>query len=108
MILYTVFDTEKKTFAYPLIAESEQQVQESLNLMNPENLSSLQICTICPLSHPQDIFLLSINPEKKLPAFLTSRSAEVTSSATQQPEGARSSALASKKATKKSKPRGKK
>lgn len=84
MILYSVYDKKNGTFSYPLTAESKQQVEESLAVMNPENLEDLHVEVICPLSANADIFLLSVHPEKKYPAFLANRSAEVTSSATQQ------------------------
>lgn len=89
-ILYVVYDKSKKTLSQPLIGPSLEVATDSLNLLNPENLSDLIIHPILTLNSNLDLFLLSIDPTKSLPDFIIDKSGEVTSSPTQQPTGASS------------------
>jgi len=67
MLLYLVFDKDKKTLSTPLLAPSLEIAQASLQELNPENLSSLTIYPILTLNNPLDLFLLTLDENKKLP-----------------------------------------
>jgi len=87
MILYLVCDLKNQTSTAPAVADSLELAQDALKEINPENLDDLHIHILAELSTFLDLFLLDVNPEKKLPEFLFNRTAEVTPSASHQPEG---------------------
>ncbi|UYD39240.1 MAG: hypothetical protein [Wigfec virus K19_170] len=70
-ILYLVFDSQKQTLSTPLLAPTLEIAQQSLNSLNPENLSSLSIHQLAILNSPLDLFLLSIDETKTLPSNIT-------------------------------------
>jgi len=73
MLLYLVFDKNKKTVSTPLLAPSLEIAQTSLNQLNPENLNDLIIHPIKVLSSPLDLFLLNIDETLSLPDFIIPR-----------------------------------
>nr|QJB19041.1 MAG: hypothetical protein [Microvirus sp.] len=90
MLLYLVVNLVDQSITPPALGESLEQVKQALKQINPENISDLHIHPLLTINDPLDFFLISLDSEKKLPDFILNRSADVTSSATQQPEGASS------------------
>lgn len=87
MLLYLVVNLSDNSITPPALGESLEQVELALKQINPENISDLHIHSLLTINNPLDFFLLSLDSEKKLPDFILNRSADVTSSATQQPKG---------------------
>jgi hypothetical protein len=73
MLLYLVFDKDKKTLSTPLLAPTLEIAETSLKELNPENLDSLLIYPIATLNSPLDLFLLAIDENKPLPDFILPR-----------------------------------
>lgn len=71
MLLYLVYDKDQKTLSTPLLAPTQEIAQNSLNELNPENLSSLIIHPLAILNNPLDLFLLTIDETQPFPDFLT-------------------------------------
>ena len=84
MLLYLVYDSTAKTVSYPLTAPNAETAYQALQELNPENLSDLIIHPLLTLNSPLDLFLLSLDENKTLPAFLINRSDSVTPESTQQ------------------------
>jgi len=74
MLLYVVYDKDQKTLSTPLLAPTLEIAQNSLNTLNPENLTSLIIHPLAILSSPLDLFLISVDDTKSLPDFLLNSS----------------------------------
>lgn len=73
MLLYLVYDKEKKTLSTPLLAPTLEIAQNSLNQINPENLTSLIIHPLAILNNPLDLFLLNVDASIPLPDFIIPR-----------------------------------
>jgi len=73
MLLYLVYDKDKKTVTTPLLAPTLEIAEISLRELNPENLTSLILYPLFDLNSPLDLFLLAINEEKPLPNFIIAR-----------------------------------
>jgi hypothetical protein len=73
MLLYLVYDKKQKTLSTPLLAPTLEIAQNSLNQLNPENLSDLIIYPLQNLNSPLDLFLLAIDEQKALPDFIIPR-----------------------------------
>ena len=74
MLLYLVYDKDKKTLSTPLLAPTLEIAQLSLKELNPENLNSLILHPLQILNSPLDLFLLSIDETINLPDFILSNS----------------------------------
>lgn len=70
MLLYLVYDKDKKTLSTPLLAPTQEIAVNSLKELNPENLDSLLIYPLQTLNSPLDLFLLAIDENKSLPDFI--------------------------------------
>lgn len=70
MLLYLVYDKDKKTLSAPLLAPTQEIAENALKELNPENLSSLIIHPLITLNSPIDLFLLSIDETISLPDFV--------------------------------------
>lgn len=70
MLLYIVYDKDKKTLSAPLLAPTQEIAENALKELNPENLSSLIIHPLISLNSPIDLFLLSIDETISLPDFV--------------------------------------
>lgn len=70
MLLYLVYDKDKKTLSAPLLAPTQEIAENALKDLNPENLSSLIIHPLITLNNPIDLFLLSIDETISLPDFV--------------------------------------
>lgn len=70
MLLYLVYDKDKKTLSAPLLAPTQEIAENALKELNPENLSSLIIHPLSNLKQPLDLFLLSIDETISLPDFV--------------------------------------
>lgn len=99
MILYVFYDSKNQTLSNPLLAPDLSTATHALSHLNPSNISDLSLHIISHLSHPLDLLLLEINPNKSLPDQL-SRSAEVTPSATPQASARELSPIEKQKLTK--------
>lgn len=73
MLLYLIYDKDKKTLSTPLLAPTLEIAETSLKELNPENLQSLIISPLAHLTSPLDLFLLAIDENKPLPNFITPR-----------------------------------
>lgn len=83
MLLAIITDSKNQTSSQPIFADSLELLNHSLKKLNPENLSDL---TVTPILYFDSISQL----QNYYSTPLNIRSAEVTPSATQQPEGASS------------------
>lgn len=76
MLLYLVFDTQTQRVTPPILANDLEEAYQALKQINPENLSNLIIHPLLNINDSLDLFLLSIDSNKELPAFLTTRSGD--------------------------------
>lgn len=70
MLLYIVYDKDEKTLSTPLLAPTQEIAQNSLNELNPENLSSLIIHPLAILNSPLDLFLLTVDENISFPDYI--------------------------------------
>jgi len=89
MLLYLVYDKDKKTLSTPMLAPTLEIAQNALNELNPENLPSLIIHSLAILNSPLDLLLLAIDDSKSLPDFILSNSSTDSSPIGEQTSEAR-------------------
>lgn len=70
MLIYVIYDHQKKTISHPMVVESLKVAKDALREMNPANYNDLIVHPVCALNELRDLFRLSVNPQRELPDFL--------------------------------------